>query len=127
MIVAAAVAWLGACSVDPCDPGQTTFYGYCVGAPDAGHGGDAGSTGGAAGVDGGADGGDCSPANFNVTCTDTAQCGCPTDLCAILPGAASGYCSRKDCLQDPSICPAGWTCVDLSIYKPGLSVCAHPT
>lgn len=111
-----------ACSVAPCDPGQTTFYGYCVAAASGGAGGASAD----AGTDAGDDGGDCSPANFGVTCTDTAQCGCPTDLCGILPGAASGYCTRKSCLEDPTICPATWACTDLSAFKPGLSVCTRP-
>ena len=30
------------------------------------------------------------------------------------------YCSQTGCMADPSLCPQGWSCVDLAAYVPGL-------
>jgi len=73
----------------------------------------------------------CSPMDFfGAPCTDTvnhSECGCAADYCAQQPGEAEGYCTATDCLQDPSVCPAGWSCFDVSIFAPGSpAVCLRP-
>jgi hypothetical protein len=40
-----------------------------------------------------------------------------------MPGQTCGFCTRHDCLKDPSICPAGWTCFDAAAFQPGYSLC----
>jgi hypothetical protein len=94
-----------------CDPDQTLSMGTCY-APDAPP-----PTADA----------DTRFAHFGDVCTATPECVLPTAFCLIMPGAPSGYCTAVGCLADPTLCPAGWGCLDLSMYGPGLpSVCAAP-
>jgi hypothetical protein len=66
-------------------------------------------------------------AAFGATCSDDANCQGPTDYCVKAPGAPTGYCSRKGCKEDASICPSGWACFDLGMFQPGLpSICRKP-
>jgi hypothetical protein len=38
-----------------------------------------------------------------------------------------GFCTRTGCDTDPSVCPSGHACVDLSGFGPGLpSICVPP-
>jgi len=119
MMLAATLA-IGCSFIDEkCDDGQRLAMHTCFVAADASPpAADAGSP---------ADGGThlmCTPATgFGDTCTATAMCPCNTDICAIQPGSASGFCSRSDCLKDTSVCPAGWRCTDLSAFQPGFSMC----
>jgi hypothetical protein len=73
------------------------------------------------------DGGDmmCSDklAGWGDPCTGLEHCRCGLDLCAIQPGATCGFCTRSGCLQDPKICPQGWTCFDASAFQAGYSLC----
>lgn len=84
--------------------------------------------------DGDADGGDGTPTTcslpggdaqgFGVTCTTDAQCTCEANYCSLQPGAKSGICTLTGCKANASICPSGWSCLDLSIFQAGLpSVC----
>ena len=111
-----------------CDPGQILdpVSGYCIAGPvDAGRAGDAAAR----------DAGDRSampratraaPSSGTRAAAD-ADCHCPTDYCAILPGSTSGTCTRTGCDADPSICPASWTCLDLSQFQAGLPhICYQP-
>jgi hypothetical protein len=106
-----AVAIGGCAEENLCDPDQTLSKGVCYG-PDA-----ATPT-----VDA-----DPMFAHFGDVCTESPECALPTAFCLIVPGAPSGYCTAVGCLADPTVCPAGWGCVDLSMYGPGLpSVCSAP-
>jgi hypothetical protein len=31
-----------------------------------------------------------------------------------------GYCTEQDCTTNPDSCPPGYTCMDLSVFLPGL-------
>jgi hypothetical protein len=64
-------------------------------------------------------------AGFGDLCAANEQCQCGLDLCAIIPGQTCGFCTRSGCLQNPSICPPGWTCYDASAYQPGYSLCVN--
>lgn len=106
-------ALLSACSVSqPCDEGQLFTRGVCFDTPDAGpRAPDAGGP-----ADGGGDGGQCAGAfaGLGDSCALAAECGCKADYCVAFPGY--NYCTRAGCLTDASICPAGWSCVDLAAY-----------
>ncbi len=89
------------------------------------------SDGGVSGGDGDGDasGGVCTlpggdEQGFGVPCTSDAQCTCYASFCSMQPGAKSGICTVKGCKTNPSLCPDGWSCLDLSIFGAGLpSVC----
>ncbi len=109
-------AALAGCSDVECDPGQINNGEFCKTPP--------------AMPDPMAEGG--APSNepatgFGMTCSDTSECPSPTDWCAIQPSATSGSCTRKGCLEDTTICPADWGCMDLSVFSPALpSICTPP-
>jgi hypothetical protein len=64
---------------------------------------------------------------FGAPCTDVSSCGAPTDYCAVMPGQSSGYCTRKGCVDDPNVCPSGWSCFDLSKFDPASpAICVKP-
>jgi hypothetical protein len=70
-------------------------------------------------------------ASFGASCTDStnhSDCACaPANYCAQMPGQANGYCTAKGCKTDPSVCPSGWSCFDLSAFSPDLpSICTKP-
>jgi len=54
---------------------------------------------------------------FGKTCAAHADCDCPAPVCAVQPGQKQGYCTQI-CPNDPSVCPAGFRCVDLSAVDP---------
>jgi hypothetical protein len=123
-----------ACS-DECDPGWEIRNHECVRTAAAATGEDAGAPGDGAAADGiqpdaGGDGGDagsqCTESQFGATCQQslqTGECTCDTDYCAGYPGSP-GICTRSGCLENPSVCPSGWNCTDLSVYSPELpSIC----
>jgi hypothetical protein len=71
----------------------------------------------------GGDAAECA-SQLGATCTQTSECTCDTSFCASMPGSP-GVCTRTGCLQDSSVCPSGWHCMDLSSYGAGLpSICA---
>jgi hypothetical protein len=108
------IVLLAACKSngEPCDTGQRYSYGLCY-EIDAAIVADAGP--------------DASFAHFGDVCADTPACGVPTDYCARQPGTAAGYCTRTGCLTMPEACPAGWGCLDLSIFQAGLpAICSKP-
>jgi hypothetical protein len=118
------VFFLG-CSVDqPCDPGQqSNEQGFCAstmaaGGAAAGGSGDAGAAGGAVCED---------PSNFGDQCAQSSECNCKVDYCALQPGATTGVCTRTGCVEDGSVCPETWQCLDLSAFGAGLpSICVPP-
>jgi hypothetical protein len=141
----------GCADTAECSEGQKLENGYCiddVAAGSGGAGGGGGSKGGtpaAGGVDPGdagttdaAAGGDAAPGDcqgnaveFAAPCTDDvdhSECGCPANYCAISPLMPDdGYCTVTGCKEDPSVCPDGWGCLDVSIFQPGQpSVCTKP-
>jgi len=131
MVLLTCAAAAGCDLDDPCDKGQRYAGGLCyvVGAdaapvpdaeprPDTDPGTEAGDAGGE----------DAQPfAHYGDLCTADADCTPPTDICAILPGEAEGYCTRTGCVEEPSICPEGWSCLDLSQIDPTYpSVCILP-
>ncbi len=62
---------------------------------------------------------------FNAPCEVDADCNCTADFCAFNPVEMTGVCTRKDCQDDPSICPADWECFEL-VFVPGLNFCQAP-
>jgi hypothetical protein len=65
--------------------------------------------------------------SFGGPCTDVAACGAPTDYCLVRPGQSTGYCTRKGCNDDASVCPSGWSCFDLAQFDPASpAVCLKP-
>ncbi|MEJ7603445.1 MAG: hypothetical protein WKG01_36500 [Kofleriaceae bacterium] len=66
-------------------------------------------------------------AHFGDECTVNANCAAPAGFCAIQPPAPTGYCTGVGCLEDPTVCPAEWSCFDLSVFQPGLpAICTQP-
>jgi hypothetical protein len=130
-----ALAALG-CSVDPCPTGQhQDVTGFCV--ADAtpqtdGEGGAAGRPSDAASgspSEGGAGGAaTCeNPSDFEDACSTSADCRCDVNYCAVQPGATEGICTRTGCAEDPSVCPASFNCLDLSVFDSSLpSFCTPP-
>lgn len=112
---------MGACTEDdPCDEGEMLVDGWCQAAtadaaPPA-------PTSDAAVAD---DTGGAAPA-FGQICTTAAECPAPTNYCAVVPPATSGNCTATGCNLDPTICPAGWTCMDLTAYT-GQHLCIPPS
>lgn len=101
-------------SGDHCDPGMVYQGHVCVAVtPDASAGApaDADQGDGAGGACGAVEG-------FGERCTTAAQCRCGLDYCDTYMN--TNRCTRTGCKQDPSRCPAGWTCMDLSVYMPSL-------
>jgi hypothetical protein len=110
-LVAALVALAGCGTSSLCDPDQRYENGVCY-APDAPP-----------------PTADANPrfAHFGDVCTTEVDCGAPTAFCTKQPGASSGYCTGTGCLADPTVCPAGWGCVDLSVFQAGLpAICTQP-
>jgi hypothetical protein len=67
---------------------------------------------------------------FGTPCTDGvthSDCGCPAPVCAIQAGATEGFCTQIDCVRSPEVCPAGWSCFDLSAIDPSYPpLCVAP-
>jgi hypothetical protein len=123
------------CSVEPCDPGQTQDQlGFCVppvasaGSSDAGAPPEAvaGAPAGGAGGAGGAPVCE-APSSFGDECSASSECRCEVEYCAIQPNQTSGICTRTGCVEDPSVCPDDWQCIDLSAFMADLpSICVPP-
>jgi len=128
--MALSLACLSASCDESCPPGYVLKNHACVvassgGTGNAGGAGNSNIGGQDADADVAPDSGTtqpCTDATFNKACMSTADCGCDTDFCAASPGQ-QGFCSHTGCLQDPSVCPATWSCMDLSMYQPGLNIC----
>jgi hypothetical protein len=106
---------------DPCDPGYRADHGFCF-LIDAGFDwrSDAGSS----------DGGDAGEpasnpnAQFGSACMLQSDCGGVAPVCG---GPMLPICTAINCIESPSVCPTGWTCIDVTKYMasaPGVnSVC----
>lgn len=70
-------------------------------------------------------------AGFGTPCSDATthrECGCAAPYCAIQPGRSEGYCTATGCVERPDVCPAGWSCFDLSQFQSDApSVCLAPS
>lgn len=100
---------------EQCDPGYHLENHLCYidVAPDgaAGAGGEAGA---------------CSETTFASDCLSNADCVCDSDFCAGYPGQV-GFCTRTGCDTEPSVCPSGYSCMDLSSFGAGLpAICSQP-
>lgn len=115
MLLLSAVVALAACDDhEACDPGQQYRAGICYQDMDAA-------------PEAAADAGGEAAAEFGDPCVETSECGGPTDYCAIRPGEPVGYCTRVGCIEEPSICPQDWDCLDLSVFSPELpAICSAP-
>ena len=94
-----------------CDPGYHLEHHICYV--------DAVGDAGAAGAAGAPSCDDPSVTTFGAVCMADADCVCDSDFCAAYPGQA-GTCTRTGCDQDPSVCPSGYSCMDLSSFGAGL-------
>jgi hypothetical protein len=70
----------------------------------------------------------CSADAFGAACTTDADCACAAaGYCALMPGQAEGYCTATGCIEDPAVCPSGWSCFDLSAFSSTLpAICMKP-
>lgn len=68
-------------------------------------------------------GSSCDESTFGTVCITSTDCGCDTGFCAAYPEQA-GVCTHTGCIEDPTVCPSNWTCMDLPAYH--LSVCTPP-
>jgi hypothetical protein len=91
---------------DPCDPGHVEHGGHCylVDGPPA----DAPTL-------------DSAFAHFGDGCATDLDCAAPTTYCALPPGDSAGFCTRTECLPDPTMCPPEWTCLDVASYGAGFA------
>ena len=97
LIFTAAVAMFTAagCDVDsPCDSTTTYVNGSCKPIPKA------------------------APGSFGAVCGSNADCVAPSDTC-FQQGTAVGFCSAVACNVNSAVCPAGWSCWDLSKFQAG--------
>jgi hypothetical protein len=120
LMVGVLTGLLAACTdPSPCDEGYAFRDGYCYPIPiDAAApadaevisaGGEVGS--GEAGQAGGGEvAGD--PSAFGRVCLTDGECSAPASLCA----PQLFYCTALGCDVDPTLCPAGWTCMDVSAF-----------
>ena len=115
---------MGACTEDdPCDEGEVLVDGWCNPAPVDAAPPEPGSDA-AVGNPGGDEAGGAAPA-FGQTCMTAAECSAPTNYCALVPGQPSGSCTATGCNLDPTICPTGWSCMDLTAFV-GQHLCVPP-
>jgi hypothetical protein len=126
--VLAAAGLAAGCLGDRCGPDQRRVDTTCVlvqadastpsdaAAGDAENAGDAGDSDGAGGAD-------APSAPLGSTCAVQEDCVGETNICIIVPGDPTGYCSIRDCTLSPDNCPAGYACVDLSAFVPELIAC----
>jgi hypothetical protein len=68
------------------------------------------------------------PSEFGTPCTRSNMCRCDAaSFCAVQPGESEGFCTATGCSADPSVCPEGWSCFDLSTFVDGgTSFCLQP-
>jgi hypothetical protein len=118
----ALAVWQGCANDATCDPGFEVQNGSCVAIPPpppppSGEGGAGGVLDDPSVCD------ETRPATgtFGATCTDGVNhtdCACPAPICAVQPGMTSGFCTQIHCDANPSACPSGWSCFDLSAIDP---------
>lgn len=105
---------------DPCDPGYYELHGACYPTPEEepDAGGDAGP------IEDDDAGSDAEPPpsdpheGFGDACEDESDC--PEAL--ICGGEMLPYCTQVNCMDDPSICPSTWTCLDTTGLSPDPNV-----
>ena len=103
----------GACKEQtPCDQGQELRNSYCwyvdaAAASDA----SAAQTSEAGGEAGPADE-EPGPSAFGRPCAVDGDCAAPASLCA----PQLFYCTALACDLNPTLCPVGWICMDVSAY-----------
>jgi hypothetical protein len=122
--VLVAIPLASACSDDgkPCDPDQIVQDRLCVPAPvvpEAGTEADVEIADGEI-IDAVVEAAPPVMGMFGKTCMmagDSAECAAPAPYCAIAPSATVGYCTAINCKMDPTICPVGWTCFDVSVVN----------
>lgn len=52
---------------------------------------------------------------FGEACSTDSDCDCAdAPFCAVMPGQNAGICTATGCVEDPTLCPAGFRCFDLS-------------
>jgi hypothetical protein len=65
-------------------------------------------------------------AKFGTPCTLQSECGGTAPVCG---GPMLPVCTQINCLDDSTLCPDGWTCIDVTKYMasaPGVnSVCIN--
>lgn len=118
-LVVLGLALVGCEIDDPCDANQREEHGVCM------------STLSDAGADGSPDGGDGDAgdagclddphAYFDDPCTrhdSPTDCPCSAYICVAEQMDQEGYCSRLGCLDDETICPSGWDCLDVEAFDP---------
>jgi hypothetical protein len=115
--------WQGCANDATCDPGHEVQNGSCVAlsAPPPPPNGEGGAGGASADDPSVCEPGDPATGTFGATCRDGVShgdCGCPAPICAVQPGAESGFCTQIHCDEDPTLCPADWSCFDLSAIDP---------
>ena len=60
------------------------------------------------------------PGMFGKVCMiagESAECAPPAPYCAIAPSATVGYCTAINCIGNPTICPPGWNCFDVTVVN----------
>jgi hypothetical protein len=61
---------------------------------------------------------------FEAACKVDADCSCTANFCALMPGQTQGVCTVQGCKADPTRCPTGYSCFDLSVFGASLpSIC----
>lgn len=105
-------AGLTSCQDAPCDEGTELRDGLCWPIrPDTGAATDAGAASAMAAQPG-----------FGSPCVDDvafSDCASPANICLKQTPDAPGFCSAVGCDINKAICPADWSCIDLSNFKPG--------
>ena len=114
-IPAAALLATGCANTATCDPNERLKEGMCFPKPAEAPPSDAAA-------DGAGGPATCTEdaaltGEFGRKCTAHAECGCPAPVCAIQPGQTEGFCTQV-CTNDPSVCPSGYRCIDLSAIDP---------
>jgi hypothetical protein len=130
--LAIVICLCAACSSDgnDCDPGQTLIDNVCQPTPASTPVADSSTPDTASPTD--AAGADelaaevgpaseaAAPGNWGAACTQSgvsAECQVPSDYCAIQPGTTAGYCTAINCTTNATLCPAGWTCFDVTVMN----------
>jgi hypothetical protein len=63
---------------------------------------------------------------FGAACSADSACTCKASYCALMPGQTQGVCTVQGCKEDPGVCPAGYSCLDLASFSAGLpSICTN--
>lgn len=100
------------CLGERCSPGQVLREGACAIVADGAVGD---------GRDGGRHDAESDSAGFGASCKSSTECTGKTDYCIVMPASPIGYCTARGCAPGQlGVCPASYTCVDLSKFLPGL-------